>query len=284
MGGNWTRIHYQGPHRDPDPARDRHTLYGAHRRQAASSVSARGAGGIRTRRPPLVSRGVPAGPRIPALCLCARDVRARNHEELPPDRPVLVLSADRPGRGISLDRARARTPEELALGLACPPSEPGGAGGYSPGVLGAGTSAVLHAESVEAAAVRIAGDAAVCARGRATPDATIARAGRRHRRRKTHLRGDRGTVRRRARVPDDLAPRADQPDAGRAGRDSADRAGVGDRIVDLGGVGLVRRARGAAAPRAPREGSRARRGGGRDRGGAAAARRRPGPPTNDDWP
>src|SRR5258708_3715515 len=166
MGGNWTRIHYQRPHRDSHSACDADSLLAAHRRQAASSVSARRSRGIRARRPPLVSRGVPARPRIPALRLCARDVRARYHEELPPDRPVLVLSADRPGRGISLDRARARTPEELALGLAGAACEPGGAGGHSPGLLGVGTAALLHAESVEAAAVRVTTDAALRARRR----------------------------------------------------------------------------------------------------------------------
>src|SRR3989475_7989459 len=249
MGGNWTRIHYQGPGRDPDPARDTDALYPAHRRQAASSVPARGSRGIRARRPPLVSRGVPSRPRVPALRLRARDVRARYDEELPPDCAILVLSADRSGRRISLDRARARTPEELALGLACPPCEPDGAGGHAPGLLGARTAALLHAESVEAAAVPVAADAALCACRRSAADARDERTGggRRNRSRKTHLRGDRGTVRHRAGVPDHLAPRADQPDAGRAGRDPADRTGAGNRGADLGGGGLVRGGSGAPA-------------------------------------
>src|SRR5207245_2111922 len=236
------------------------------------------------RRLPLVSAGVPSRPRVPALRLRARDVRARYDEELPPDCAILVLSADRSGRRISLDRARARTPEELALGLACPPCEPDGAGGHAPGLLGARTAALLHAESVEAAAVPVAADAARCACRRSAADARDERTGggRRNRSRKTHLRGDRGTVRHRAGVPDHLAPRADQPDAGRAGRDPTDRTGAGNRVADLGGVGLVRGASGAPASCSRRDGICAHRDGDADRVGAAPYGGRRGPLISDD--
>src|SRR6267378_387488 len=200
MGGDRARSHYQGPGRDPSPARDANSVLTPHRTPAAASISASGSRRVRGRGPPVVSRGIASRPRIPALRLRARDLRARNDEALPPNRPVLVLSADCSGRRFSLDRARARRSEELALGLAGPAREPAGAGVGFPGLLGSRTLAVLHTESVEAAAIRVALDAGLRPRGRSAADAPGERAGRRNRSGKAHLRGDRRAARSRARV------------------------------------------------------------------------------------
>src|SRR5437588_12677100 len=166
MGGDRARSHHQRPGCDPDPARYVVSLLAAHRPprpppSAGAAIPARRSRCVRAGGPALVSRGLASRPRDSPLRLLAGDIRARHYEEFPPDRPVLVLSADRSGRCVSVDCAGARGSERLALGLAGPARERARAGVDFPGVLGSRTLAVLHAESVEAPAVHVAADAAI---------------------------------------------------------------------------------------------------------------------------
>src|SRR5258706_1020321 len=208
MGGDRTRRHHQRPARNSDSARSADPLLAPHRPPAAATISARRPWRVRARRAAVVSRGIAARARVPALRLRARNVRARHHDPLSPDRAVLVLFADRSGRRIPLDRARALRSEALALGLVGAAREPAGAGGDFSGVLGFGTVVVLLAESVEAPAVCPAADACLRSCG-------SERAGWWNRRGTADLCGDRTAAWDRAPVLDHFASPANQPPARR---------------------------------------------------------------------
>ena len=173
LGGDRRRRAHQGTDRDPHPPRGPDPLRPAHRPPAAAPVPVARAAGLRARGPAVVLRRDGPDPRIPALRLRARDLRAGDDAELPPHGAVLVLPPDPPRRRLPVDRAGAVAPpgRRRALGLARTHGERQRPRAAAARRLGAGPVGVLHAQPVEAAAVRAAAHARDCPGRRPEPDA-----------------------------------------------------------------------------------------------------------------